>query len=133
MTNPVIALSLAPPVITKPSAPAPALAPLSSTIGVDTNPGCVVAMRYVGAVIAGSGEVGWIVNGPVPGSVKKTMLKSGLAFASMMAWRSDPGPLSLVVVTSIAEAVTSDSIATTAESGTPIAYTGSAARVSMIV
>jgi hypothetical protein len=50
-------------------------------------------------VIEGRKDVGLIVFTPPPGMLKVIVSRPGLAFASVMAWRSDPGPLSLVFVT----------------------------------
>jgi hypothetical protein len=50
------------------------------------------------SVIAGSGEVGVIFCTPLP-SEKRMVSGPGLLLASRMAWRSEPGPPSAVVVT----------------------------------
>src|SRR4051794_921838 len=60
-------------------------------------------------MIWGSGEARWITNGPEPGIAKMTWLGMevagseddalGVVLALMIAWRSEPGPLSLVFVT----------------------------------
>ncbi len=42
---------------------------------------------------------GLIVNGPGPGMLKMIASASVVALASRMDWRSDPGPLSSVLVT----------------------------------
>src|SRR3954453_21567043 len=58
----------------------------------------------MGSVIVGRADVTWIVNGPTPGIAK--MIWSGMegaalgmALARMIAWRSEPGPESFVLVT----------------------------------
>ena len=48
---------------------------------------------------SGSGDAGVMVNGPVPGMLKLTVSVPGLALALAIAWRSEPIPLSLVLVT----------------------------------
>src|SRR6188474_3271626 len=56
----------------------------------------------VRSLMGGSAEVGRIVCTPVPGMLNATTLSCaalGAAAASLMAWRSDPAPLSLVLVT----------------------------------
>ena len=51
-------------------------------------------------MIAGRGEAGAIVWTPVPGMAKSIVLVPPVAaLESRMAWRSEPGPLSAVVVT----------------------------------
>src|SRR5688500_1295825 len=51
------------------------------------------------SVTAGSGVERLIVCGPAPGMLKRISSAPGAAFASTMAWRSEPGPLSFVLVT----------------------------------
>ena len=53
-----------------------------------------------GLVIAGRGESGAIVCTPGPGMAKSIVLVAPVAaLESRIAWRSEPGPLSAVVVT----------------------------------
>jgi hypothetical protein len=98
MTNPRTVL---PPLrIRSPEISGPANSPFSSTIGVPANPGWVVASIVTDSVIVGSAEVGRIVSGPA-GMLKVIVSrpsKAGL-LAVRMAWRSEPGPESLVLIT----------------------------------
>src|ERR1051325_1234988 len=76
----------------------PALAPLISIKGARTKPGWVVPSMMTASVIEGNAEPGVMVCAPVP--IWKLMVSTPLvALASRMAWRSEPAPLSLVVVT----------------------------------
>ena len=50
-----------------------------------------------GSVIVGSGVRGWIVCGPAPGMLKLMVCTPGVALALMIAWRREPGPLSLML------------------------------------
>src|SRR5262245_32724749 len=54
----------------------------------------------MGSVTFGSGVAGVMVNGPVPG-MAKLMISGTLVveFADRIAWRKEPAPLSLVLVT----------------------------------
>src|SRR5256885_741517 len=57
-----------------------------------------------GSVIVGRADVTWIVNGPTPWIAKKIWsgmegAALGMALARRIAWRSEPGPESLVFVT----------------------------------
>ena len=64
------------------------------------HPGCVVPSMITGSVIVGRKLVGAIVCTPAPGMLK--WISSNvpvLAFASRIAWRSDPAPLFAVFVT----------------------------------
>ena len=58
-----------------------------------------VAVDGHGAGDAGSSEVGMIVCTPAPGMLKSIVSAPALALASRIAWRSEPGPESLVFVT----------------------------------
>jgi hypothetical protein len=67
--------------------------------GVPANPGCVVPSIVSGSVMAGNGEPtkrNWM---PVPGILKFIVSGPEIAFASVIACRSDPGPMSSVFVT----------------------------------
>ena len=72
--------------------------PSSETIGEPAYPGCVVASRMVGSVMAGKGEAGRIAS-PSLGSVKSIVSTPGLASAFWIAWRSEPYPESRVLKT----------------------------------
>ena len=78
---------------------APAFLPSISTIGVPANPGWVVASIVVGLAIDGKGVSGLITNGPSPGmsNVIPGLIVARLTFK--IACRNEPGPLSLVLVT----------------------------------
>ena len=52
-----------------------------------------------GSVMVGSGVSGAIVCGPAPDVERDRVERPVLAFASRIAWRSEPAPLSLVLVT----------------------------------
>ena len=66
--------------------------------GLPLYPGCVVPSMTAGSVIVGSAEVGAIVCAPEP--IRKTMVSvPAVVFALVIAWRSEPRPLSAVVVT----------------------------------
>ena len=70
--------------------------------GVPANPGCVVPSMTTGWLITGNADNSVIVCTPPPGMSNTIVSRSPLsAFESMIAWRSEPGPLSLVLVTSI--------------------------------
>jgi hypothetical protein len=73
--------------------------PSISIIGAPTeNPGCELPPMNTWPRICGSAVSGEIVCGPVP--IKKSIeSESGSAFASRIACRNDPGPESLVFVT----------------------------------
>ena len=87
------------PVIRSPSPP-PASPPVISMIGVPPYPGCDSPSISTAPVIAGRGESGAIVCTPVAGMAKSMVLVAPVtALESRMAWRSEPGPLSAVVVT----------------------------------
>src|SRR5437899_9957265 len=92
---------LPPAVMRNPLAPAPALLPFSSMMGVLVNPGWVVPSRLVGRVSAGSGLCGAMVYGAAPEEMLKRMFATppDVAFAFRMACRNDPAPLSAVLVT----------------------------------
>src|SRR2546427_2672255 len=82
----------------KPFPPPDTRPPLSSMRGESAKPGCVVPSTITGSVTKGSGESGLIVCAPEP-ILKAITSGPGLAFASRIAWRSEPGPLSAVLVT----------------------------------
>ena len=74
--------------------------PTMAINGVPAKPGCVVPSMTTGLVIAGRGEAGAIVWTPVPGMAKSIVFVPPVAvLESRIAWRSEPGPLSAVVVT----------------------------------
>src|SRR6476620_10175164 len=54
-----------------------------------------------GTTIAGSGESGVIVCTPVPGMLNEIAVTPALVLALVIAWRSDPVPLSFVLITSL--------------------------------
>jgi hypothetical protein len=57
------------------------------------------------AVIGGRGVMGSMVWTPAPGMAKSIVaVRPGRLLASRMAWRSDPGPLSAVVLTTATRA-----------------------------
>jgi len=89
-------------VIVRPTAPAPAPAPLSSIIGVAAvQPPSVVASIVTVSEIVGSAEVRLMVWSPAPGIAKVMMSGTpGVSVsASMIACRSEPPPASFVLVT----------------------------------
>src|SRR5437870_225285 len=88
---------LLPAVITSPFA-GPAMDPLNSMIGLPVKPGWVVPSIVTGSVIVGRADVGAIVY-LGPERLKTIMSAPALALASRMACLSEPGPLSLVLVT----------------------------------
>ena len=95
MINPLTVMPV--PVSLIPSAP-PALAPLNSMRGLPAKPGWVVASSSVGWAMAGSAVLGEIVLAPEP--MANLMVSSAIVLlASRMAWRTEPAPLSAVVVT----------------------------------
>ena len=53
----------------------------------------------IGVAMIGSSESGVIVCTPAPGMAKAIVSGPGLALASSIAWRSEPGPVSSVFVT----------------------------------
>ncbi len=53
-------------------------------------PGCVVASSDTCSVIAGRGDAGEMVCAPEPGIANVMASAPGFAFASRMAWRSEP-------------------------------------------
>src|SRR6476646_10317845 len=53
----------------------------------------------IGLVMTGRGEASVMVNGPVPGMLKLIALVSPLMLAFPIACRSEPSPVSLVLVT----------------------------------
>src|SRR5262245_39470476 len=54
-----------------------------------------------GSVTVGRAEIGWMTNGPTPGMANVTVSFPGRALATPRAKRSEPGPLSFVVVTTV--------------------------------
>src|SRR4029079_16310377 len=52
-----------------------------------------------GSVIVGSAVAGLMVCTPLPGMLKQSVSNPALAFASRIACRSEPAPLSFVLVT----------------------------------
>ena len=106
MTRPLTLTVL--PVMTRPLAPAPAADPFSSTSStallptpseLTAAPGCVYPSMLTGSVTPGSGDCGVMVRTPVPGMLKVMSSGPGFAFASRMAWRSEPAPALFVFVT----------------------------------
>ncbi len=87
------------PVMTRPLAVDPAFAPFSSMSTAPANSGWVVPSMVTASVIVGSGVAGVMVCAPAPGIAKLIRSSPARPFASRMAWRSDPAPLSLVLVT----------------------------------
>src|SRR3954468_7326151 len=76
--------------------------PWSMTIGIRvlvSKPGWVVALIVSGAVIGGRLDASAIVFTPFPTMLNVITSAPAVALASMIAWRSDPAPVSLVVVT----------------------------------
>ena len=74
--------------------------PPNAIIGVPAKPGWVVPSMSTEVVIEGRGEPSAIVWTPVPGMAKSIVLVPPVcALESRIAWRSEPGPLSAVVVT----------------------------------
>ncbi len=84
-----------------PLAPAPALEPLRKINGVAPVPGWVVASMVSVLVIVGSGVSGAIVCTPAAAMSNEITLELGAALATRMAFRNDPAPESLVLVTRI--------------------------------
>ena len=72
--------------------------PFSSTMGAPEKPGCVEPSITTGSVMSGRPSKGWILSdGPL--ILKLIVSEPGLAFASRIACRREPGPLSLTLVT----------------------------------
>ena len=86
-----------PPATVRAEAPGPALEPWSRMkSGGEVSheaPGCVDASTDTCSVIAGSGE-STVRNSFPPGDRERDVVGPGLAFASRMAWRSEPWPAS---------------------------------------
>src|SRR5438445_3066736 len=82
----------------KPFPPPDTRLPLSSMTGESVKPGCVVPSMISASVTKGSGESGLMACAPEP-MLKAITSGPGRAFASRIAWRSEPGPLSAVLVT----------------------------------
>src|SRR6188508_1595265 len=76
-----------------------ALVPCASGSVFGDDPGCVYPSTVTGSVVLGSHVVSTIVWTPAPGMLKSIVSAPGLAFASVIAWRSDPAPESALVVT----------------------------------
>jgi hypothetical protein len=95
MTNPRIVQPL--PVIFRPLAE-PALEPLRVMSGLPAKPGCVVASSVVPSPRPGSELCGEIVLAPEP-MENETLSAPAWLLASRIAWRSEPAPESLVLVT----------------------------------
>src|SRR6266851_1378689 len=72
-------------------------------IGVPANPGCVVPSMVSGSLIAGNCEASVISCAPEP--ILKLMTSApAFAFASSIACRNEPDPLSFVFVTTNVDA-----------------------------
>ncbi len=125
MTKPRIVLPLAPePERTSPSAVAPALAPLNSTIGAATQPSCVVASRVTASVIVGSAEVGLMVTAPLPIEKFELWMPNDalvIALALRMNWRRLPWMVRLPATSSPSRVVLT-ALKLKPES-TPVAFT----------
>src|SRR5687767_3194978 len=86
------------PVSFRPSLPDPADVPVISMIGLLEKPGCVEPSRIVGFEIAGRLLLGAIVLAPLP--IANLIVSAAVVLlASRIAWRSEPAPASLVLVT----------------------------------
>src|SRR5687767_2146215 len=90
---------LPPPAIRRPCATPATFAPLSSMIGAPDQPGWEVPSITTGAEIVGSADSGAIVVAPLA-MLNVIVLGPMPEFASTIAWRRDPGPASLVLLTS---------------------------------
>src|SRR5262249_55289279 len=86
------------PVTVSPSAAPPGW-PASSTSGVPAYPGCENPSIKTASVIAGNSVAGQIVCTEPPGMSKAIVSRPGALLASRIAWRSEPGPESAVLVT----------------------------------
>src|SRR5262249_2549949 len=73
--------------------------PSNSTSGVPVKPDFVVPSIMTELVMVGSEESSWIVCKPVATLAKLIVFWSGVEFESRIAWRSEPAPLSLVLLT----------------------------------
>ena len=67
----------------------------------------VVPSMITASVITGNAEASVIVCTPPPRMLKLIVSMPAMAFALMSAWRSEPAPLSLVLVTVNSESVPS--------------------------
>jgi hypothetical protein len=76
-----------------------ALVPWSGALVLALATPCVYPSIVTGPVIVGRAEAGTIVWTPDPMMAKAMVSAPPLALASVIAWRSDPAPLSAVVVT----------------------------------
>ncbi|HYH07105.1 MAG TPA: hypothetical protein VEK11_08610 [Thermoanaerobaculia bacterium] len=72
---------------------------VSVTSGTFVYPGCVLPSMVTGTVTGGRLLLSVMVCAPPPPALKAMVEVLPLAFASRMAWRSEPGPLSAFVVT----------------------------------
>ena len=97
MTNPRIVLPSAVLLSVKPFPATPF--PLSITTGVPAKSGSVEASMITVPVIVGSAEATVIVCGPAPAMLNEIVSVPPIAFASMIACRNEPAPLSAVLVT----------------------------------
>ena len=77
----------------------PALVPFSSITGEPVKPGCVVPSMVTAPVIVGRAESGDMVCTPEPGMLKVIVSVPVISFASSIACRNNPTPLSFVLVT----------------------------------
>ena len=82
-----------------PAAEAPADAPFSSIRGLPEYPDWLAPSIVTELVIVGNDEAGAIVWTPEPPMAKSIVLDPPAALASVIAWRSDPAPASLTLVT----------------------------------
>ena len=73
--------------------------PFSSISGVPAYPGWVVASTFAELLISGSGVAGLIVCTPAPGILKAIVLVPGVLSESRIAWRNEPAPVSLTLIT----------------------------------
>ncbi len=77
------------------------------------------------SVICGSGEAGAIVWTPDPTMLNSMVSAPTLPLASVIACRSEPGPVSAVVVTVYVVAEAADSASRPVARNTPIVFMGS--------
>ena len=81
-----------------PFAVAPAFVPTSSITGALLKPGCVEPSIVTGSVRIGSALAGTMANGP-DAMLNAIVSAPAPALASSIAWRSEPAPALLVLVT----------------------------------
>ena len=86
-------------VMRKPSVEAGVPVPFNSISGAPAKPGCVVPSMVSGSVIAGSRLMGNSVSPEPPPMLKSITSTPAAAFASVIAWRNEPAPVSFVTVT----------------------------------